>query len=668
MPHWTDRVWDWLGVRRDAAPALPGPVMEQRKDGAYSPLSGFGDPGWDRSVTLRPNPYWIPLREDELRTAYRDNGLARRIVDLLPSRATRKGWTVPDIGLSEDRRLRTWERTCTAGQMARLLGGAVVLMVTEDDVPRLYRNDPRRWLEQPLDLNRVGVLHNLVVFDATQARPVEWERDLREVGYGLPRVWALSGDGISARVHASRVAHFRGARRLPSEMRGGWYSNGLPDESVLQAVWEQISALCVTMQAGTNLAQELREAVMKIADLPQKQVGDESDAFATRMSLMARFKSMFGINLIGAGDEYENRSTPPTGFKDLSEGAQQMLRTVLGWPDSMLSGEPPGGLDSNDEAGRERERQVIGAYQEDELRVPLEQLYRVLYASQDGPTAGLIPDEWEVTFGALDTPTEKETAELRKLVADTDTIYLAAGVIRAEDVTLGRFGEDGWSLDLPPVKPIDPIEQAEIQAETMRIMAEAAPPDPDADPDTEPEDDDPRADATDPDSVSILVPAADPGLRGAVASAIGQALTTEGEPHVTILFMGRGHGQRKIAEVIRIVREEAARTEAGTLMSGTLRAFPPGPDGVPIVVEFSDQWPVTSLRERLLHRLAHLVRTRQAGRGYRAHLTVGYARAPLSPEATTALLGVSAAEVRVGVSELRVQVGGQVVASISVGG
>lgn len=667
---WTDRVWSWLGGRADAAPSLPGPalpVADRRHDSVYNPLSGIGDPGWDKSVTGRPNPYHQPLSDEEIVAAYSYSGLSQRVVNLLPSRATRKGWTVPDIGVSEDRRLQSWGQVCTGAQMGNLLAGAIGLMVTEDDVPRRFRSDPYQWAEQPLDLARVGKLHAIQIFDAYEARPAEWERDLRSTGYRLPRIWSVSGEGFRGRVHASRVLYFRGTPRIPSRIRGGWFAgNGLPDDSVLQALWNEIARLETTMQAGAHLAQELREAVMKIADLPQKQVGDEADAFSVRMTLMARFKSMFGINLIGPNDAYENRSTPPTGFKELSAGAQEMLCTVLGWPRCMLTGEAPGGLSTDDKSGLERERALISDYQEVKLRPLLEQLYGVVYAAQDGPTGGVTPDEWEVTFTPLNAPTEQELANLRKTTAETDSIYITAGVLSPEDVTLGRFGEDGWNLDLPPVKPIDPIEQAEIQAETMRIMAEASP-DPEADPDAEPEEDDPRADAIDPDSVSILVPAADPGLRGAVASAIGQALTTESEPHVTILYLGRGHGQRKIAEIIRVVREEAARAETGTLMQGTIRSFPPGPDGTPIVVEFSDTWAVSSLHDRLLQRLAHLVRAKQH-RTYRPHLTVGYARAPLSPEATTALLGVSAAEVRVGVSELRVQVGGQVVASVPVGG
>jgi phage-related protein (TIGR01555 family) len=504
MSNWLERMWGWLGAggaRQDSAPALPGPV-QQRRDSVYSPLSNFGNPAWDKSVTTRPNPYAVPLTEAELRAAYRTDGLARRIVDLRPSRATRKGWTVPDIGLSEDRRLRTWERACVGGQMGGLLGGAIGLMVTEDDVPRSFRADPRRWREQPLNLDRIGVLHALHIFDATEARPVEWEEDLRETGYWMPRIWQIHRGRLSIRVHASRVLHFRGARRLPSETQGGggWYSNGLPDDSFLQAVWDQISALAVTMQAGAQFAHELRQTILQIGDLSAKQVGDESNLLADRLALMRQTQSSMDVTVLGPDDKFEVRSTPVTGFKELSEGAQQMLSTVLGWPRSMLSGEPPGGLSTDDESGLERERAIVSDYQETDLRQPLEQLYAVVYAQQDGPTKGVTPDEWEVSFTPLDTPTEEEIAALRHQVAQTDAILISSGIVAPEDVTRSRFGEDGWQFELEPVEVPDPIEEAEIEAERMKVLREAGAlpggpavegeEDPEADPEEDDEEDD----------------------------------------------------------------------------------------------------------------------------------------------------------------------------------
>src|SRR5688572_20379937 len=115
-------------IEIDDASADPGVVVYEppghRTDSVANPLTGLG--GWnDKGAAGRPNPWLLPLSDDELRTLYASNGVARRIVDIVPSRATRRGWTAPDIDATEHKRLRAWARTREAMQMARLHGGAV---------------------------------------------------------------------------------------------------------------------------------------------------------------------------------------------------------------------------------------------------------------------------------------------------------------------------------------------------------------------------------------------------------------------------------------------------------------------------------------------------------------------------------------------------------------
>jgi phage-related protein (TIGR01555 family) len=533
-------------------------------------------------------------------------------------------------------------------------------MVTQDDVPPAFRRRPEAWLEQPLNPERVGELSALQVFDAWEARPVEWERNLREPGYRLPKIWNISADGISARVHASRVLLFRGAKRSTSQMRWGRTGNGMPDNSVLQAVWDEIQRLTSTMQGGAVLAQELSESVIKVEQMPAKTTGDEASAFRTLLARFAMAKGLLNMIVLGKNDSYERKATPATGFKDLSEGAQAMLATVLGWPRSMLSGEAPSGLSTDDAAGLERERKIVSTYQEQRLRRPLEQFYGVLYASQDGPTRGITPEEWALEFAPLNEPSAQETAELRLTTAKMDEINVRLGAYGGEQVAADRFGAEGWSLDLQEVPIPDPDEEAAIAAAAAELDPGAGgvgipTPRPGA-----------RADdAPTLDSVYILVPAADPELRSAVEAAIGQRLAPEESPHVTVLYVG-SLDPDALAELTATVTDEASRAMPGTLGAGSVRAFPAGPDGVPIVVEFGDAWALQGLHDVLLTRLAHLISARQH-RSFRAHITLGFAPAPLSAAALGALAGIDASGVRVPISAVVVQVGNEVVATITVG-
>lgn len=478
-----DRLLDWAQGRQDAvAPRLQlaGPVVDgeaRRADSTYNPLTGLG--GWkDKGSVGRPSPFVRNLSDRDLDNAYTNSGITRRIVDLLPDEATRKGWSCPHIPATEDQRLNVYETYADAGKMGRLYGGGAVLLVTDDDVPPAFRQRPEQWLAEPLDLERVGALLAIHVFDGIEAQPTQVERDVREPGYRMPRIWSFGADGFSARVHASRVVYFRGAKRPPSQAWGGWSrrSNLMPDDSIIQALWEQILHVTETHKGGAVLAQELSESVLTIASLGAQTTGDQNVAFARLMDRLQQAKSVLKMIILGSGDTYERKATPVTGFKDLSEASQAMLSTVLGWPRSMLSGEAPAGLGTDDAAGLERERKIVSTYQEQRLRRPLEQLYTVVYSAQDGPTRGIVPDEWALQFHPLNEPTDQEVADLRKTVAETDVLYITSGVYGPEEVAKSRFGAEGWNLDLEEVPVPDPDEEAALAA------AQAAMQDPGADP------------------------------------------------------------------------------------------------------------------------------------------------------------------------------------------
>jgi phage-related protein (TIGR01555 family) len=614
-------------VRADAAPAPPD--WRAHRDSILNSLTGLGGSG-DKGSTYnnRPDTFRQPLDIGELDALFEYNGLSRRIVSLPAAEACRKGWRVPDLD-DEDKRLEIHNRVCEAMTWGRLYGAGIALMVTEDDVPPAFRRRPQDWKTQPLDLRRVGELKALQVFDAYEAQVGEYDWDSTSPTFRQPLYWQIATQGGSIRVHASRVLHFRGAVRPPHKRL---YAT-VPDDSVLQAVWDEVQRLCSTMQGGAVLAHEIRESVLRVAGLGQMAVGDQADALTSRMRLLAKAKSLLGIVLIGEGDEYTNRGNPPTGFGELSGEAKAMLAGVLGWPATVLFGDAPSGLNTDGESGWQTFNRVVVAEQE-RNRPQLEQLYRVVYAAQDGPTAGTEPESWELEFEPLEVPTEKEQLEVRKLAADIDAIYLTQGVMTPEDVARGRFGPDGWQVDVTEVTPAS--EDEPTPEEIAAAVAAAAVGEGE-------EAEAPKADAATPgDGVCVMVPVARSVWEAARALVPADvALEAPDEPHVTVLYVGKDLPPDALDEVVAEVRASAAAAEPHRLGHPRLVAFPAGPDGTPIVVEL-DAWELESVHNRLLRALAHRVTAKQFPR-FRAHMTIGYA-AEMSAEARAALLGVAVPE------------------------
>lgn len=686
-----DWVWGGRGRADSTVPALPGPPISEahlpamRQDSTVNPFTGLGDVTRDKGSVARPNVFELDLSERELLALYRRNGISRRIIDVLPDRATRKGWEAPEVPAEEEERLCLYDRFSLGWKMARLWGGALLVLVTEDDIPAgTFRRRPDLWPQQPLDLERVGRLDAIHVYDARQVAPYSYDTDRHSSNYRNPLLWQIVDEQQTLTVHHSRVVWLRGAERPPSEQRAGrWGGGRMPDDSVLQAVWAEVRRLTETMQGGAVLAHEIREKVLKVAGLAGKLTGDEATKFKARMSLMSQTLSQLGVLLIGEGDEYSSRSNSATGWKDLSEGALTMLCGVLGWPRIMLTGDAPGGLSTDDKSGRERERALVNDFQE-RNRTAIKQVYRVLYASQDGPTRGRAPGRWDLTFRPLDEPSAAELADVALKCAQADQINIQLGVYSAQEVCERRYGNEGFVVQLVGMTPLDPMEEARKAAERAAMVTaatggQAGPPaaaggqggqgQTGAGASPPAAETDPRSDASD-GACCVVVPAPEPpdALRAAVVSVVQQALVRpQMAAHVTVLYLGAGVRPRGLAEVKAVVAEEADLLEPAILAGARVRAFPPGPHGTPIVLELGEAWPVAWLHERLLRRLAHLVRARQH-RQYRAHVTLGYVAQPLTADQEAQLLALDASSYQVPLGQLAVLDQEAVVLAAAVGG
>jgi hypothetical protein len=206
------------------------------------------------------------------------------------------------------------------------------------------------------------------------------------------------------------------------------------------------------MNGGAALANELKHSVMKIADLQTAMSGENAEAFKQRMLLSQMSLSSLGIMLLGPNDEYEQRTTPPSGFSELSEAAKAVLSAVSGIPQQELWGSSPSGLNTDGESGKEGFNSTIADFQEDH-RKPLEAIYRVLLWSQDGPCGGQPPEDWKLEYNPLGKPSELVQAQLRQIVAQTDNELIDSGIYSADHVRRHRYGPEGWRFEIPGLDP-----------------------------------------------------------------------------------------------------------------------------------------------------------------------------------------------------------------------
>lgn len=467
-------------VTQRAVP-IAAPTVAGRLDSLINRLSALGgsnDKGAAGQVDLGRGP----LAPGELDQLLRYNGYARRIVDIVASDATRRGWTVVDSTRDadpfkeEDKRLQVQARMRAAMQIARTYGGCNVLMMVEETPrtnPITGAPIPPK-LSDPLDLDRVVRVANLIPLDVIECTALTWDTDPSSENYRRPLLWNVSpqSGGISSLVgkpvHWTRMLYIPG-KELPDRLR---VENRGYDMSVLQAAWDAVRNLTTVDQAGATHSQELSIPVLKMADMRAMSASEQATALQIRTSLIAQARSLLNMILLGPDEEYEHREISLGGFDKVAERAKEALCAAVDMPVIVLFGEAPGGLNTDGSSGRTLWDRVVAAEQQRALAPGLTRMYRTLYRAKAGPTGGQEPAEWEVCFNGLDEPGDMGKLNLQKAAAEVDKLYLDMGVVTAEQIRATRFGPKGWSLDMLPAPT------APTSPDSATATAPGAPPPP----------------------------------------------------------------------------------------------------------------------------------------------------------------------------------------------
>lgn len=441
-----------------------------RTDGTFAnSFTGFGVEGVDVSLGARPRSR-RPLTESERDEGYRRGGYFRRIVNIVPNEATRCGWSVNldpetepdpararDVCRDEDRRLRTRRAFRTADAMARLHGGALILMVTDEKtsgapIGLMTRPDLGRYAS-PLDVSKVVRVRALHVFTKGEASVYKWDDDPNSPTYREPLLWHITprtgGIGEFASgviVHSSRVLYFPG-NPLPPHLRieeDGW------DDPVIEVYRDAIADKEAIDRAGALAASRLEVAILKVKGLASKEGKDLDGFFARKMRALAQSWSMLGVMLIGEGDEFSRQGFTATGFDSISANAATALAAVEGIPITILLGEAPGGLTTDNQSGRQTFDRFIAAHQIERYEPNAIKLYDVILA-----TKGYTDPSYSIDFAPLHEPTAKELAEVDEIIARTDAAYVQMGALSADEIRSSRFGRPDSPIALDAETDLD---------------------------------------------------------------------------------------------------------------------------------------------------------------------------------------------------------------------
>jgi hypothetical protein len=189
------------------------------------------------------------------------------------------------------------------------------------------------------------------------------------------------------------------------------------------------------------------------------------------MRTMAKARGLLNLILLPPGATYTNRTGTVTGFKELRESARESLASAADMPQTNLYQDTPSGLNTDDSASSQRWDRTCAGRWKSAYYPALVDLYRLIFASERGAFKGKTPTSWDIERHPIYLPSQKETAEIRKIHADTDCAYVNAGVLSPDHVAKSRWKDTGYGDEILPVEDLpeeDPNAAAQAEEEVRQ--------------------------------------------------------------------------------------------------------------------------------------------------------------------------------------------------------
>lgn len=377
------------------------------------------------------------LNRNLLNELYRDDGIAKKIVDLIVDDSLRGFIEAEPEMLEELNRLDFKQKLTECAYFGRLFGGALLVAFSDDGSD----------MEEPINFDRLRKVVKLVVYDRYD---VSWEEndlntDYYDVAYGEPNVYTITtAEGDQLRVHRSRCALIGGTTTTEQVKRdnGGW------DDSVLQPAYDALLNYGALKSSAAELAQDYNIKVLSVSGLSNWQASGQIRDFNKRLRELDLQISNAQMAAIDAKNEsFQKHLSSASGMTDLWQKTGENLSSVTDIPMSKLFGMGASGLNNSTETDLKNWYDRVDAYRSDQLRPVIDWMIEMLSAQSLWIPADR-PTDYDWHFPSLHTPTEKEKAEMKLMTAQTDNIYVSMGAIDAPVLYKLRYSSGEFQTEI----------------------------------------------------------------------------------------------------------------------------------------------------------------------------------------------------------------------------
>ena len=367
---------------------------------------------------------------DELAGMYM-GWLGRRIVDLVPDEALKKGWTVVCPSWTPDKidildayiqnRLNLPEKLNQALKGSRIFGGAILLAIVDSRYGSFSNEIP--------DFLPKNSLLGMQMYDAWQCYPslVNFTNPLKK-NYRYPECYTIGASGMFVHTYSqnaqgeakddfiqgtlvnwTRVERFEGSW-LP------WYArqrNLYWGQSILSSSYEAVRNAKGVDASIASLLFRASVPVLKVEDLAGIIADPEArEAFLERVNLLNYGMSNNNMAIIDANEQLE--SFEPGAISNLDAILERyyiLVSTATGIPVTKLIGESARGLNATGEGDLNNYYDMLEDYQKQTIKPALMEMYKkwIVPSLFDE----LIPKDFDIEFPPLErvSPKDKQQAD-----------------------------------------------------------------------------------------------------------------------------------------------------------------------------------------------------------------------------------------------------------------
>ncbi|WP_332649694.1 DUF1073 domain-containing protein [Lysinibacillus sp. 54212] len=413
-----------------------GSSLEQAKEMREDFMQGNGKANQKDKLTRQVAGIGRKLSHDEITNLYGDSRIVQNIIDIPAEDMTRNWFTLrmEDEQIARDimSKLADLNAKKAFKEMItyeRLRGdGFISLGVTQAT---------KFNLKDELKLDKLYSLDYLHAFSSQKVNEFLINEDVFDVQYGQLeqlRINRASAHGVTniseSDVHTSRLLHYQ-TRRFEGEAQG---------RSLLEPLYDILTVFDTSVWSVGQMLHDFTFKVYKSKDIENLSTQDKKE-LSMIMDFMFRTEA---LAMIAHDEDLTKQSTSVGGINYLLDFVWDLLAGAARMPKTVIKGQESGTI-----AGAQYDVMNyyarIAADQENDLKPLIEKLIRILLMCDKELGGRVDPEslEWEIKFNPLWNVDAKTDAEIRKLVAETDQIYLVNNILTEDEIREKRFGQFG---------------------------------------------------------------------------------------------------------------------------------------------------------------------------------------------------------------------------------